>query len=119
MTKEREKELFEKIRRDEIEYEDFQKAEDFLFVFDNGYKFSEKLVEDIISDFAEVEGEIVSVKIINERRGFIDREIVIKFKNRYFAFIESEEQANYYSDEITEVFPKKVIIEQIIYEAQK
>ena len=35
MTKEREKELLEKIRRDEIEYEDFQKAEDFLFVFIN------------------------------------------------------------------------------------
>mgnify|MGYP000914348553 CR=1 FL=1 len=35
MTKEREKELFEKIRRDEIEYEDFQKAEDFLFVLKN------------------------------------------------------------------------------------
>lgn len=123
MTKEREKELLEKIRRNEIKYEDFQEAEDFLFIFDNGYNFSEELVGDIISDFAEVEGEIVSEKIIDERRWFIDKEVVIKFKDRYFSFIVSkgatEEQENEYSDEIIEVIPKEVVIKKIIYEEKK
>ena len=120
MTKEREKELLEKIRRDEIKYEDFQEVEDFLFIFDNGYNFSEELVGDIISDFAEVEGEIVSEEIIDERRWFIDKEVVIKFKDRYFSFIKSEgENENEYSDEIIEVIPKEVVIKKIIYEEIK
>lgn len=120
MTKEREKELLEKIRRNEIKYEDFQEAEDFLFIFDNGYNFSEELVGDIISDFAEVEGEIVSEEIIDERRWFIDKEVVIKFKDRYFSFIKSEgENENEYSDEIIEVIPKEVVIKKIIYEEIK
>ena len=123
MTKEREKELLEKIRRDEIKYEDFQEVEDFLFIFDNGYNFSEELVGDIISDFAKVEGEIVSEEIIDKRRWFIDKEVVIKFKDRYFAFIVSEgateEQENEYSDEIIEVIPKEVVIKKIIYEEKK
>jgi len=123
MTKEREKKLLEKIRRDEIKYEDFQEVEDFLFIFDNGYNFSEELVGDIISDFAKVEGEIVSEEIIDKRRWFIDKEVVIKFKDRYFAFIVSEgateEQENEYSDEIIEVIPKEVVIKKIIYEEKK
>lgn len=123
MTKEREKELLEKIKKDEIEYKDFKEAEDFLFIFDNGYKFSEYLIGDIIWDFGETKGEIVSEEIIDERRWFLDKEIIIKFKDRYFLFLESkgktEEQENEYSDEITEVFPKKVIIEKIIYETKK
>ena len=53
MTKEREKEILEKIRRNEIEYEDFREAEDFLFIFDNRYRFSEEFLEDIISYFSE------------------------------------------------------------------
>ena len=123
MTREREKELLEKIKKDEIEYEDFKEAEDFLFIFDNGYKFNEYLIGDIIWDFGETKGKIVSEEIIDKRRWHTDKDIVVKFKDRFFLFEvaegNTEAQENEYSDEITEVFPKKVIIEKIIYETKK
>lgn len=120
MTKEREKELLEKIKKDEIKYKDFKEAEDFLFIFDHGYNFDEHLIEKIIWDFGKTEGEIVLEKIIDKRRWHTDKNIVIKFENRYFLFDVSEgnteEQESEYNNEIIEVVPKEIIIKKIIYE---
>ena len=119
MTEERKELLIKKIKNDEITYDDFEKDEDFLFILDNGYKFSEGMIEDILCDFADAEGEIVEEKIVNERRWNTDKKIVVRFGKRFFSFRvaegNTEMQETYYDTDIIEVFPKEITIKKTIY----
>ena len=119
MTEERKELLIKKIKNDEITYDDFEKDEDFLFILDNGYKFNEGMIEDILCDFADVEGEIVEEKIVGERRWNTDKEIVVRFGKRFFSFCvaegNTEMQETYYDPDIIEVFPKEITIKKTIY----
>ena len=119
MTEKRKELLIKKIKNDEITYDDFEKDEDFLFILDNGYKFSEGMIEDILCDFADAEGEIVEEKIVNERRWNTDKKIVVRFGKRFFSFCvaegNTEMQETYYDTDIIEVFPKEITIKKTIY----
>ena len=119
MTEKRKGLLIKKIQNDEITYDDLEKDEDFLFILDNGYKFSEGMIEDILCDFADAEGEIVEEKIVNERRWNTDKEIVVRFGKRFFSFCvaegNTEMQETYYDTDIIEVFPKEITIKKTIY----
>ena len=119
MTEERKELLIKKIKNDEITYDDFEKDEDFLFILDNGYKFNEGIIEDILCDFADVEGEIVEEKIVGERRWNTDKKIVVRFGKRFFSFCvaegNTEMQETYYDTDIIEVFPKEITIKKTIY----
>ena len=119
MTEKRKGLLIKKIQNDEITYDDLEKDEDFLFILDNGYKFSEGMIEDILCDFADAEGEIVEEKIVNERRWNTDKKIVVRFGKRFFSFCvaegNTEMQETYYDTDIIEVFPKEITIKKTIY----
>lgn len=111
MTNERKEELLEKIKKDEITYDDFNSAEDFLFIFDNGYKFKDWMIGDIIYDLGDVYGEIVKEEIIDIRRWNTYKEIILRFKDRFFKFGvdegNTEQQETYYDENIVEVIETK------------